>query len=159
MRIALGADHAAAAFKRELMHYVQSLGHTAVDFGVPLGAAASDYPRVAEETARAVASKDCDMGLVCCGTGQGVMLAANKVRGIRCAVCADCYSAAMARRHNDANMLALGARVLGLELAKLLVSTFLNTEFEGGRHAVRVGMIADLERREASGEGVRHEKI
>ncbi|MDR3207704.1 MAG: ribose 5-phosphate isomerase B [Oscillospiraceae bacterium] len=152
MRIALGADHAAAAFKQELLTYVRSLGHTAVDYGVPLGATASDYPVSAEITARAVASGDCDLGLVCCGTGQGVMLAANKVRGIRCAVCTDCYSAAMARQHNDANMLALGARVLGIELAKLLVSTFLSTPFEGGRHAVRVGMITDIERRESAGE-------
>ena len=146
MRIAVGGDHAAAAFKEALMAFVSGLGHETVDFGA-FSDASTDYPLVAEKVARAVVLGDCDRGLLFCGTGQGMMLAANKVRGVRCAVCSDCYSAAMARLHNDANLLALGARVLGVELAKLLLETFLNTPFEGGRHAKRVDMIMELEKK------------
>ena len=143
MRIAIGCDHAAVAFKEELMAHIRASGHEAQDFGAFQN---DEYPHVAERAARAVARGDCDRGLLFCGTGQGMMLNANKVPGARCAVCSDCYSAAMARRHNDANMLALGSRVLGVELAKLLVDTFLLAPFEGGRHARRVKWITDLER-------------
>ena len=146
MRIAVGGDHAAVFFKNELMSHVRGLGHETVDFGAFPDQPSTDYPIVAARAARAVADGDCDAGLLLCGTGQGMMLAANKVRGVRCVVCSDCYSVAMARRHNDANMLALGARVLGIELAKLLVDTFFSAPFEGGRHARRVNLIMDLER-------------
>ncbi len=148
MRIAMGSDHAASDFKRALMAHVTQLGHESVDFGADDQEKSTDYPLVAEKTAAAVAVGDCDLGLLCCGTGIGMMLAANKVHGIRCAVCADCYSAGMSRRHNDANMMALGARVLGIELAKLLVETFLASSFEGGRHARRVDLIMDIEKRQ-----------
>ena len=104
-----------------------------------------DYPVYAEKAARAVTSGACDRGILLCGTGLGMSLAANKVRGIRCALCGDCYSAEMARRHNNANMLALGARVIGPELAKKITQIFLTTDFEGGRHARRVGMIDTLD--------------
>ena len=151
MRLAIGGDHLAVTLKEEIMAHVRELGHTPVDFGV-FSDQPSDYPYIAEKAALAVARGDCDMGLLFCGTGLGMMLAANKVRGVRCAACSDCYSAAMARRHNDANMLALGARVLGSGLARLLVDTFLSTAFEGGRHAARVALIMELENRSLEGD-------
>lgn len=153
MRLAVGSDHAANAFKHEIIAHVQKQGHTVFDFGSSDDLPCSDYPIVAEVAARAVACGDYDLGLLFCGTGLGMMLSANKVRGIRCAVCTDCYSASMSRRHNNANILALGARVLGVELAKLLVDSFLSASFDGGRHETRVGMIMDIETRESQRGG------
>ena len=103
------------------------------------------YPAHGEAAARQVASGDCDLGIILCGTGQGIMMAANKVSGIRCGVCSDTFSARMIRAHNNANMIALGARVIGEGLALEIVEAFLSTEFEGGRHATRVDMINALE--------------
>ena len=142
--IAIACDHGAVALKKELEEMLDSMGLAYQDFGTD-SSASVDYPVYAEKAARAVTSGACDNGILLCGTGLGMSLAANKVRGIRCALCGDCYSAEMARRHNNANMLALGARVIGPELAKKITQIFLTTEFEGGRHARRVGMIDTLD--------------
>ena len=106
-----------------------------------------DYPIYGEAVARAVADGEYERGILICGTGIGISISANKVKGIRAALCGDCYSAEMTRRHNDANILAMGARVLGPGLALKIVDTFLNTEFEGGRHARRIALISDIENR------------
>ena len=108
----------------------------------------TDYPTYGEAAARLVQSGSCRFGVIICGTGVGISLAANKLSGIRCVVCSEPYSAALARRHNDANMLAFGARVIGPGLALMIVQTFLETEFEGGRHQRRVDMIGEIEARE-----------
>lgn len=112
------------------------------DFGT-YSTESCDYPIYAKAAAKAVASGECDRGILICGTGIGISIAANKVKGIRAALCSDCFSAEMTRRHNNANMLAMGARVLGEGLALKIVDTFLETEFDGGRHAHRVDMIED----------------
>lgn len=105
----------------------------------------TDYPRYGYAAARAVADGECDRGIICCGTGVGISLAANKVHGIRCVVCSEPYSAKLSRQHNDTNMLALGSRVVGEELAKMIVSEWLDTPFEGGRHQRRVEMLSEIE--------------
>ena len=142
--IAIACDHGAVELKKELEGMLDEMGLAYQDFGTD-SSASVDYPVYAEKAARAVTSGACDKGILLCGTGLGMSLAANKVRGIRCALCGDCYSAEMARRHNNANMLALGARVIGPELAKKITQIFLTTDFEGGRHARRVGMIDTLD--------------
>ncbi len=142
--IAIACDHGAVELKKELEAMLDEMGLAYQDFGTD-SSASVDYPVYAEKAARAVTSGACDKGILLCGTGLGMSLAANKVRGIRCALCGDCYSAEMARRHNNANMLALGARVIGPELAKKITQIFLTTDFEGGRHARRVGMIDTLD--------------
>lgn len=142
--IAIACDHGAVELKKEIEAMLDEMGLSYHDFGTDSHASV-DYPVYAEKAARAVTSGACDRGILLCGTGLGMSLAANKVRGIRCALCGDCYSAEMARRHNNANMLALGARVIGPELAKKITQIFLTTDFEGGRHARRVGMIDTLD--------------
>ena len=144
--IAIGSDHAAYEFKEAIKAYLDEKGIEYKDFGC-FSNERTDYPLYGEKVAKAVASGECDKGLLFCGTGVGMSLAANKVKGIRAVVCSDCYTAAMSRRHNDANILALGARVVGLDLAKMIIDTWLNTEFVGGRHADRVAMICDIENR------------
>lgn len=144
MKIAVGCDNAAAALKVELVRFAESFGHTCVDCGVFEGEP-NDYPIYAARAARLVRDGKCERGLVLCGTGVGTSLAANKIRGIRCALCGDCYTAMMSRAHNDANMLSLGARVLGVELAKEILRIWLETGFDGGRHARRVAMFQKLE--------------
>lgn len=144
--IALGSDHAGFELKHEIMEYLDKKGIEYKDFGT-YNTESCDYPLFGEAAARAVASGECDMGILVCGTGIGISLAANKVRGIRCACCSDCFSAEMSRKHNDANMLALGARVVGSGLAMKIVDAFLSTDFEGGRHARRVGLISEIEAR------------
>ena len=142
--IAIACDHGAVELKKEIEAMLDEMGLTYQDFGTDSHASV-DYPVYAEKAARAVTSGACDRGILLCGTGLGMSLAANKVRGIRCALCGDCYSAEMSRRHNNANMLALGARVIGPELAKKITQIFLTTDFEGGRHARRVEMIDTLD--------------
>ncbi|MGQ3015899.1 ribose 5-phosphate isomerase B [Phenylobacterium sp.] len=143
-RIVLSSDHAAIPLRQAIAAHVAAKGWEVVDIG-PTTPESTDYPRHGEAAARRVASGDCALGIVVCGTGQGIMMAANKVKGVRCGVCADTFSARMIRAHNDANMLALGARVVGEGLALEIVDAFLATEFEGGRHAPRVAMIKALE--------------
>ena len=143
-RIVLSSDHAAIALRQTIVSHVAAQGWEVVDIG-PTTPESTPYPKHGEAAARLVASGDCRFGIILCGTGQGIMMAANKVRGIRCGVCADTFSARMIRQHNDANMLALGARVVGEGLALDVVDAFLNAQFEGGRHATRVAMMAALE--------------
>ena len=148
MHIAVGCDNAASELKRELMELAQSLGHVCHDCGIGEGEA-NDYPLYAARAARMVQSGQCERGVVVCGTGVGMSLACNKMKGIRCALCSDCYTARMARAHNDANMIAMGARVMGPELAKTILETFLSASFEGGRHQRRLALIERLEAGEA----------
>ena len=144
--IAIGSDHGGFELKEKLMEHLSERGLEYKDFGT-YSSASCDYPVYAKAVANAVASGECDRGIIICGTGIGVSITANKVRGIRAALCGDCYSAEMTRRHNDANILAMGARVLGTGLALKIVDTFLTTDFEGGRHARRVALISDIENR------------
>ena len=144
--LAVGSDHGGFALKQEIMKHLTERGIEYHDYGT-YSDESCDYPEYGEATARAVASGECDRGIVICGTGIGISLAANKVHGIRCALCGDGYSAEMTRRHNDANMLALGARVLGEGLALKIVDTFLDTPFEGGRHARRIEKLMAIEER------------
>ncbi|WCR12281.1 ribose 5-phosphate isomerase B [Paracoccus stylophorae] len=143
-RIALSSDHAAIDLRQTIARYLAEQGLEVVDIG-PTTPESTHYPKHGEAAARLVASNDCQLGVILCGTGQGIMMAAKKVKGIRCGVCADAFSARMIRQHNDANMLALGARVVGEGLALDIVEAFVNADFESGRHAVRVEMINALE--------------
>ena len=143
-RIVLSSDHAAIDMRQTLATHIKAKGYEVVDIG-PTSPESTHYPKHGEAAARRVASGDCELGIVLCGTGQGIMMAANKVRGIRCGVCADPFSARMTREHNNANMLSIGARVVGESLAVEIVDAFLGSEFEGGRHAMRVDMITAIE--------------
>jgi len=141
----MAADHAALALKEALKAYLQGLGHEVVDFGAHQEDPADDYPDFGLPAARAVASGACERGILCCGSGLGMMLTANKVRGIRAVVCHEPYSARLSRAHNDANVLCLGGRIVGIGLAQEVVRVWLETPFEGGRHARRVGKILEAE--------------
>ena len=143
-RVVLSSDHAAIALRQSIADHITARGWVAVDIG-PTTPESTPYPEHGAAAARLVASGDCALGIILCGTGQGIMMAANKVKGIRCGVCADTFSARMIRQHNDANMLSLGARVVGEGLALDIVSAFLAASFEGGRHATRVALIEALE--------------
>lgn len=142
--IALGSDHGGFTLKQRVMDYLDSHGLDYQDFGTH-SAESCDYPTYAKAAAQAVASGKCEKGIVICTTGIGISIAANKVKGVRCALCTDSLMAEMCRRHNDANMLALGAGITGESLAERIVEVFLTTEFEGGRHARRVGLIGEIE--------------
>ena len=144
MKIALGCDHGGYELMQEVKAHLDELNIEYKDFGT-YSSESCNYPEFALAAAEAVASGEYDRGIVICGTGIGVSITANKVKGIRCALCSDCYSAEMTRRHNDANMLAMGARVLGSGLALKIVDSYLAADFEGGRHATRIGMISDYE--------------
>lgn len=143
-RIVLSSDHAAIGMRKTIADHITALGWEAVDIG-PTTPESTPYPQHGEAAARRVASGDCALGIILCGTGQGIMMAANKVKGVRCGVCSDAFSARMIRQHNDANMLSMGARVIGEALALDIVDAFLGADFEGGRHATRVDMITALE--------------
>jgi ribose 5-phosphate isomerase B len=143
-RIVLSSDHTGIALRQAVAAHAAGKGWIVVDIG-PATSESTPYPKHGVEAARLVASGDCRFGIVVCGTGQGIMMAANKVRGIRCGVCLDTFSARMIRQHNDANMLALGARVVGEGLALDIVDAFLSAEFDGGRHVARVAMIGATE--------------
>ena len=144
MKISLACDHGGLELKQTVKEHLTALGHEVHDFGT-FTRDSCDYPDFVRPAAEAVASGECERGIVICTTGIGISIAANKVKGIRCALCGDSLSAEMTRRHNDANMLALGAGITGPNLAKRIVETFLNTEFEGGRHARRVGLLDEIE--------------
>ncbi len=137
MKIALASDHGGYALKCDIKALLEKLGHQVEDFGCH-STDSCDYPDFGEAAARAVAAGTCDRGIVICTTGIGISIAANKVKGIRCAHCADSLQAEMTRRHNDANMMAIGAGFTGKNMAERMVEVFLTTEFEGGRHARRV---------------------
>ncbi|MCX8951962.1 ribose 5-phosphate isomerase B [Ruegeria sp. NA] len=139
-RIVLSSDHAAIELRQAVANHIAQQGWDVVDIG-PTTPESTHYPKHGKAAALTVASGDCELGIILCGTGQGIMMAANKVPGIRCGVCSDAFSARMIRQHNNANMLSIGARVVGEGQALDIVDAFLGAEFEGGRHATRVDMI------------------
>lgn len=143
-RIVLSSDHAAIDARQNIAAHIATQGWEVVDIG-PTTPESTHYPMHGEAAARLVASGDCALGIILCGTGQGIMMSANKVKGIRCGACSDTFSARMIRRHNNANMLSLGVRVTGEGLALDIVDAFLSAEFEGGRHATRVDMMEAIE--------------
>ena len=147
MKIALGSDHAGFPLKEEIKKYLEEKGIEYVDCGA-YDTSSVDYPLQAEKTCEKIVSGECERGILCCGTGIGISMAANKVNGIRAACCTDYFSAKYTRLHNDANVLCMGARVIGAGAALELVEVFLNTEFEGGRHQRRVDQLADIEKRQ-----------
>jgi ribose 5-phosphate isomerase B len=142
--IAIGCDHGGYELKQEIMAHLKERGLEYKDFGT-YTTESCDYPVYAEAVGRAVAGGECTLGILICGTGIGISIAANKIPGVRAALCGDCFSAEMTRRHNDANILALGGRVVGPGLAVKIVDSFLDASFEGGRHARRVDLITKLE--------------
>jgi len=142
--IALACDHGGYDLKDAVIDVLNEFGLEYEDFGTN-SRESVDYPIYGERAARAVASGRCELGIVLCGTGLGIGIAANKIKGIRCATCCDTFSAKMARQHNNANMIAMGSRVLGSELAKEILRAFLSSEFDGDRHARRVGMLEKLD--------------
>lgn len=144
MTLAIGADHGGVRLKDAIKAYLDERGIAYHDFGT-FTEESVDYPVIATKVAHAVANGQYDRGLLFCGTGIGISIAANKVRGIRAAVCTDAYSAEYCRRHNNANILCLGGRVIDAAHARELVGLYLDTEFEGGRHERRVQEIADIE--------------
>ena len=144
MRIALGSDHGGYALKCRIKEHLEDRGYECVDFGCH-SLESCDYPDFGAAAARAVAEGKCDRGIVICTTGIGISIAANKIKGIRCAHCADCLQAEMTRKHNDANMMAIGAGFTGKNMAERMVEVFLSTEFEGGRHERRVNKMMTLE--------------
>jgi ribose 5-phosphate isomerase B len=145
VKIGIGSDHGGYNLKKDIIAHLEKKGIECVDFGTKNDVDSVDYPIYGEKVAEAVVSKDIDYGILCCGTGIGISLAANKVPGIRCAVVSDTFSAKMSKAHNDANMLSLGERVLGRGLALEIVDAWIETEFEGGRHDKRVNIIKSIE--------------
>lgn len=145
MKIALGCDHAALALKNEVRDHLEALGHSVRDFGIHADGETCDYPEKAREVCEALQREEAELGILLCGTGVGMSVSANKMRGIRACCCSDTFSARMSRRHNNANVLTFGSRVVGRGLALDLVDAFLGASFEGGRHARRVDLIAALE--------------
>ncbi|MDE5721832.1 MAG: ribose 5-phosphate isomerase B [Clostridia bacterium] len=146
MKIALACDHGGLNLKKEIIKYLKENGYEYVDFGTD-NTDSCDYPDFALPAAEAVAKGECEKGIVVCSTGIGVSIVANKVHGVRCAHCHDSYCAEFTRRHNDANVLALGEKVVGAGYALKIVETFLTTAFEGGRHQRRVDKISDIEKK------------
>jgi ribose 5-phosphate isomerase B len=145
MRIAVASDHAGFPLKELIIEWVRELGHEPVDFGTS-GPEPVDYPDVIAPAARAVAAADCELGVVLGGSGTGEAIVANKIDGIRCVEAADPVTARLGRAHNDANVLSMGARIVGTEVARACLEAFLAGSFDGGRHATRVAKIHELER-------------
>ncbi|MEE8807706.1 MAG: ribose 5-phosphate isomerase B [Lactimicrobium sp.] len=144
MKVGIANDHAATSMKKELMAYLQEKGYEVVNYGTD-GNESVDYPDYGAKLAKAVAAGEVDRGIAICGTGVGMSIVCNKVKGVRCVHCSETFSAEYGRRHNDANVVAFGARVIGMGIAKQIVDVFLTTEFEGGRHQRRVDKIKALE--------------
>ena len=140
MKIAIGNDHVAVDLKKEIFQHLQSLGHEVINLGTD-SYERCDYPVYGEKVGRYVAQGKADLGIVLCGTGVGISLVANRVAGIRAVVCSEPYSARLSREHNNTNILAMGARVVGVDLAKMIVDSWLDASFEGGRHLRRVEML------------------
>ncbi|HWC32803.1 MAG TPA: ribose-5-phosphate isomerase [Actinomycetota bacterium] len=150
MRIAIGSDHAGYRLKEDLKQLLKEDGHDVTDVGTD-SEEPTDYPRFCAAAARLVRDGEADRGVVLGGSGQGEQMSANKVRGVRAALCNDLYTARLSREHNDANVLSIGARVVAPALAREIVRTWLSSDFEGGRHVRRLEQIAEIEREEASG--------
>lgn len=144
MKIAFGSDHVGLQLKLEIIDYVKTLGYDIVDLG-PFSSERTDYPTYGKAVANAVANNEANYGIIICGTGVGISIAANKVNGIRAVVCSEPYSAQLSKEHNNTNILAFGARVVGLDLAKMIVDHWLNASFAGERHLKRVIQISDIE--------------
>lgn len=144
MKIAIASDHGGFVLKCQIMSYLKELGYEFKDFGC-FSEESMDYPDIAFPTAKAVASGEFERGILICGTGIGVSICANKVNGVRCALCGDVLSAELTRLHNDSNVLAMGGRIIGPETAKAIVKTWLGTEFSGGRHKRRIDKITAFE--------------
>jgi ribose 5-phosphate isomerase B len=147
MRICAASDHAGIEMRKAMVEVARRLGHEVVDFG-PETAESTDYPVWGAKVGKAVASGEFDRGLLVCGTGLGISLAANKIHGIRAALCSETYTARLSREHNNANVLAVGARVIGVGTAEMVTETWLTSEFEGDRHGRRVGLLDALDRGE-----------
>jgi ribose 5-phosphate isomerase B len=150
MRLAIGSDHAGYSMKEELKDLLKGLGHEVEDLGTH-SEEPTDYPPICAAVGRAVRDGKAERGIVLGGSGQGEQISANKVRGVRAALCNDLYTARMSRQHNDSNVLSMGARIVGSGLAGEIVELWLSTEFEGGRHERRVSQIQEIEREEADG--------
>lgn len=146
MKIGFGCDHTAVELKKELMEHLAAQGYECIDYGTKEAGVRMDYPVPGKKVAEAIVRGEVDKGVLICGTGIGISLAANKVPGIRAAVCSEPYSARMTVLHNNANIVAMGSRVVGLELGKMIVDEFFHAEYEGGRHEKRVQMIRDIEK-------------
>lgn len=144
MKIVIGSDHGGFRLKSEIIKHIESKGFEFFDFGC-YSTDSVDYPDVGQAVAEAVAKGEYDRGIIICGTGIGISIAANKVPGIRAALCGDCFSAKASREHNNANILAMGERVIGVELAKMITDIWLTTEFSGGRHSGRVDKLTAIE--------------
>ena len=148
MKIGIGNDHVAVEYKKEIKKYIEEkYGYEVINYGTD-STERFNYPISGEAVANAVVSGEVDKGIVICGTGVGISLAANKVNGIRCVTCSEPYSALLSRQHNNTNMLAFGARVVGIELAKMIVDAWLSGEYEGGRHQVRIDMLKEIEEKQ-----------
>ena len=146
MKIAIGNDHSAVELKNIIVKFLQEKGYEVLNVGTD-SEESCDYPVYGEKVGCAVVSGEADLGIAICGTGLGISLAANKVKGVRACVCSEPYTAVMSRRHNNCNVLCFGARVVGSELAKMIVEEWLKAEFEGGRHQRRVDLIMEIENR------------
>ncbi len=146
MKIGFGCDHTAVELKLALMEHLAAQGHECVDYGTKEPGVRMDYPVPGKRVAEAVRNEEVEKGVLICGTGVGISLAANKVHGIRAAVCSEPYTARLTVQHNNANIIAMGARVVGVELAKMIVDEFFSAKYEGGRHEKRIQMIADIEK-------------
>lgn len=144
MKIAIGCDHVGIEHKDLVIKHLESKGIEVEDFGTHT-TERTDYPKYGLAVANAVASKQADQGILICGTGVGISLAANKVKGIRAVVCSDPYTAQLSKEHNNTNILSFGSRVIGIELAKMIIDSWLGAEFEGGRHQNRINQIAEIE--------------
>ena len=144
MKLAIGNDHVDVDMKKEIKEYLESKGHEVIDVGTN-STDRFNYPVSGYKVARMVADKQVDAGVLICGTGVGISLSANKVKGIRACVCSDPYTAKLSKQHNNTNIIAFGARVIGIETAKMIVDEWLSAEYEGGRHQIRVDMIQEIE--------------
>ena len=144
MKIVIGNDHAAVEMKMEVMNYLTELGHEVINIGTD-EAKSCNYPEYGEKAGRMVASGDADCGVLICGTGVGISIAANKVKGVRAAVCSEPVTARLVKQHNNANIIAFGARIVGIETAKAILDAWLGAEFQGGRHQTRIDLIHKIE--------------
>lgn len=147
MKIGIGNDHTALDMRKQIVDFLVENGHEVVSYGTDT-TESCDYPIIGEKVANAVVAGEVDCGILICGTGLGMSLAANKVNGIRACVCSEPYTAKLSKQHNNTNILAFGARVIGIEMAKMIVSEWLNATFEGGRHQRRVDLIMDIQNRQ-----------
>ena len=144
MKIVIGNDHAAVELKFIIKEHLESKGHEVINVGANTPESV-DYPAIGEQTGRMVAAGEADCGVLICGTGVGISIAANKVKGVRACVCSEPYTAKLSKMHNNSNIIAFGARVIGSEMAKMIVDTWLETEYEGGRHQRRVDLLDAIE--------------